>query len=137
MNNYEKVMQDDINHALEPNKYLELVKNESDKEKRYNILKKYFTENITKNVYQNMDLLYSSQANFDQFKNMYVMIAKDLSLKVLLAVDTLVSERGSYQLDLSEINSYNNIFQPDLFDKSIKSDDEYSICQSYITPTKK
>ena len=57
LNDYNKIMTNKLNNALIPNVYLELVTDEMDKTKRYHILKKYFTENITKNLYQNMDLL--------------------------------------------------------------------------------
>ena len=35
MNHYNKLISDNINHALIPNEYLEFVKNETDTEKRY------------------------------------------------------------------------------------------------------
>lgn len=131
MSNFNELMQDELNYALEPNIYLEEIKKESDKEKRFKILKKYFTENITKTIYQNMDLLSASQANFDQFKNMYIMIAKDLFLNILLAVDTLVAERQCYKLDISQINVCDNIYGT-MSDKENSDENEYSICHSYI-----
>lgn len=132
MSNYHKLMEDDLNHALQPNIYLEEIKNETNREKRFNILKKYFTENITKNVYQNMDLLNTTQTDFNQFKNMYVMIAKDLFLNFLLAVDTLVAERQCYTLDTSKIDICNNIFGSTTTEQS-DDQNEYSICESYIS----
>lgn len=131
MNNYHKIMQDELNYALLPNIYLEEVKKETNKEKRFNLLKKYFTEHITKNLYQNMDLLNATQIDFDQFKNMYVMIAKELFLNILLAVETLVNEKQHYRLDTSQIDVCNNI----LGSTSEQYDDrenEYSICQTYL-----
>lgn len=109
MSNCQELLQNNFNYAIEPNKYLEKIKQETDKEIRFNILKKYFTENITKNIYQNMDLLHSTKTDFDQFKNMYIMIAKDLFLNILLAVDTLVAERQYYILDTSKVDICNNI----------------------------
>ena len=143
MSNYHKIMSDNLNYAISPNLYLELVKDETNKEKRFLILKKYFTENITKNVYQNMDLLDASRADFEQFKKMYIMIAKDLFLNILLAVDTLVSERKCYELDIST-----DILGPPLQNNSIpwtdsvpltqcndSTENEFSICESYLTST--
>lgn len=123
-------MTDNTNHAILSNEYLDFVKKETDKEKRFNILKKFFVQDITKNVYQNMDLLNALQTDFDKFNNMYTLIKKDLILKVLLAVDTLVSERQCYQIDLSEINIYDNIFTNGT--SSTDNENEYSICESYI-----
>lgn len=142
-NNYEKIINDTSNYAIETNKYLEQIKVETDKEKRFNLLKKYFTENITKNLYHNMDLLNTAQIDFDQFKNMYVLIAKDLFLNILLASDTLISEKHAYCLDTSQIDACDNIISLESdFPKSSSSisiskddsDNEYSICQSYIAP---
>lgn len=137
MSNYNNLIADNINYALEPNIYLENLKKESDKEKRTNILKKYFSENITKNFYQNMDLLYAADANFDQFKNIYGMVAKNLFMNVLLAVDTLVAERKTYDLNKTKINiddvilfcSENNA---DSDEESGTTQSEYSICESHI-----
>jgi hypothetical protein len=83
-------------------------------EKNFGILKEYFTENICRDLYQSMDLLNSTQTDFDQYKNMYVTVAKDLVFKVLLAVNTLVAER-----------QYGHTNQIDTKNK-------YSICQSYL-----
>lgn len=126
MSNFDQIMTDNLNYALEPNSYLELVKNETDKNKRYHLLKKYFTENITKNFYQNMDLLNASQIGFEQFKNMYIMIAKDLTLKLLLAINILSSERESYDLDFDDIKM-------SLLDNNETGVDMYSICKSFLT----
>ena len=104
---------DNLNYAIEPNKYIEQLKNETDQEKKFNLLKKYFTESITKKLYQNMDLLYAMNVDFEQFKNMYVMISKDLFLNVLLAVDTLVTERKKYVLDTSKINITSSLVEID------------------------
>jgi len=112
-------MLDNINHALEPNLYLELVKNETDKEKRFMILKKYFTENITRQLYQNMDLLHATDIEFEQFKNVYLLIAKDLFMNILLAADVLGSERQCYRLD-------------NFISKPIDTENEYSICESVL-----
>ena len=96
-------MTDRINHALEPSKYLEEIRNETDREIRFTILKKFFTEKITRDVYQNMDLLQmTSKEDFDEFKKMYIIIAKNIYLNLLMAVDCLVSERKEYKLSPSD-----------------------------------
>jgi len=100
-----------INYALEPNKYLEKIKNETDPIKKQIMLKKYFTERITKSLYQNMDLLHAMDADFDQFKKMYSMISKDLYINILLAVNTLTIVNDSFD--------------------TTETDNEYSICESY------
>ena len=148
MSDYHKLMTDDINYALEANIYLNKIQHETNKEKRFQILKKYFTEAITKNLYQNMDLLNSTlmsplftsknndnQADqaelkdFSQFKSMYVMIAKDLILNVLLAVNTLVTERGIYNLDSKNVGILSNIIGQT---NSECVENEYSICEKCI-----
>lgn len=128
MTNYHKLIQDNLNYALEPNKYLDEIKNEDDKEKRFNILKKYFVENITKNIYQNMDLLQTVQTNFDKFKHTHNVIGNDLFLNILFAIKILVAERQGYQIDISKINICENL------SKSIddENNNEYTICESYI-----
>ncbi len=134
LNDYNKIMTNKLNNALIPNVYLELVTDEMDKKKRYHILKKYFTENITKNLYQNMDLLATVKTDFAQFKHMYIMVARELFLNFLLAVETLVAERGCYKLDHTKINVDANIVGFTT-DKNL-STDEYSICQSYLQSQK-
>jgi len=128
MSNYDKLVNDNLNRALEPNVYLEEIKNETDKEKKFNILKKYFTENITKNIYQNMDLLNNTPSNFDQYKKTYTLIAKDLFFNILLAADTLINEKQVYELDISKVNIQNNNFNITHNEPC----NEYSICESYI-----
>lgn len=91
--NYKKLINNTLNNALIPDNYLQFVKNETDREKRFIILKKYFSENITKCLYQNMDLLNAIETDFEQFRNMYMMIAQNLFINLLLAVETLVTER--------------------------------------------
>lgn len=129
MSDYNKLMADDTNHALESNVYLDEIQKETDKEKRFQILKKYFTETITKNLYQNMDLLNASSTDFKQFKSMYIMIAKDLIINMLLAVNTLVSERGIYNLDPEDIDILSNIVG---LTNSECEENEYSICEKCI-----
>lgn len=137
MSSYEKLMNDTSNYAIETNEYLEQIKVEIDKEKRYNLLKKYFTENITKNFYHNMDLLNTAHTDFEQFKNMYILIAKDLFLNILLATDTLIGEKHSCHLNTSQIDICGDVIDVEHnTDQKINSDicnNEYSICQSYIT----
>jgi hypothetical protein len=111
-----------INYALEPNTYLEQFKNERDHQKKQLALKKYFTERITKILYQNMDLLHATNADFEQFKRMYLMISKDLFVNVLFAVDTLVTENGISFTDNIDITESNLFSEPN----------EYSICESYL-----
>lgn len=131
---FDQLMADDLNYALEANSYLEEIKRETDKEKRFKLLKKYFTEKITRNLYQNMDLLYATDTDFEKFKSMYLMVAKDLFLNVLLAADTLISERGVYELDPTSMNGMcDSLFGHILLDgtDSVATDsDEYSIVSS-------
>lgn len=124
---YEKILNDTLNYAIESNEYLEQVKNEIDQEKRFNLLKKYFTEKITKNLYHSMDLLNTAQTDFNQFKNMYILIAKDLFLNIILAADTLIGEKHSYHLNTSHIDICG-----DINDIDNNTNNEYSICRSYI-----
>lgn len=128
-NNYSKLMTDNINYALIPNCYLEEIKKETNREKRFNLLKKYFVEKITTNLYQNMDLLHSTQTDFEQFKKMYLMIGKDLFMNILLAIDSLLIERGTYELD--KLYSV-NVPMCMITDSNMDSDNEYSICESYL-----
>lgn len=121
MTNYYELIKDDLNYALESNKYLDETKKEADKEKRFNILKKYFVENITKNIYQNMDLLQTVQTDFDKFKHMYRMIGNSLFLNILFAVEVLTTEKKCYQIDLPEPIHTEGV-----------SNNEYTICESYI-----
>lgn len=125
MANFDQIMNDHNNYALEPNSYLELVKHENDKNKRYQLLKKYFTENITKNFYQNMDLLNASHVGFEQFQNMYLMISKDLTLKLLLAINILSSEKETYDLCVDDIKTA-------LLNHKENEMEMYSICKSYL-----
>jgi hypothetical protein len=127
MSEYHKLIKDDINYALKPSFYLEQLKKETNKEKRFNMLKKYFTEKITQDLYQNMDLLFATTTDFEQFKKMYLMIARDLFMNTLLAVDTLVEEKGNYQLDLSSVKSMTK-------SNSLSNEaSEYSIVESYMS----
>ncbi len=130
--NYNDLMLDNTNHALLPNEYLDYFKNETDKDKRFEILKKYFTEDITKNVYQDMDLLNTQKIESEKFNNTRAIIKKHLILKILLAVNTLVSERQYYDINLAAITSNSKIFGSE----SIASDNEYSICQLYMNRNK-
>ena len=120
-----------MNYKL-PNKYLEMIKNEPDKEKIFVILKKYFTDNICHKLYQQMDLLNADGLDIDQYKNTYITIANDLSLDILSAVETLVASKQQYELDWvknnTHNNTHNNIFQ---FNQP-NTQCEYSICQSYM-----
>lgn len=120
---------DDTNYALEPNVYLEKIKNETNREKIFQILKKYFTENITKNLYQNMDLLNTTPTDFEQFKSLYVMIAKDMVMNTLLAVTILVKERNIYELNADNINVFNSIVG---ITNTEQEENEYSICEACI-----
>lgn len=122
MADYYRIINDDTNYALEPSSYLEQLKNEPDGEKKFKLLKKYFVEKITRGLYQNMDLLNTTQADFEKFKNMYLMIARDLFMNTLLAVDTLAPERGAH------VPFY---FGPG--SAKTDPDNEYSICESYIS----
>jgi hypothetical protein len=95
-----------INYALEPNQYLEKMKNESDPIRKQMELKKYFTERITKSLYQNMDLLYTMRADSDQFRKTYSTVSKDLFINILLAVDTLSTNNDTIEKEYSICESY-------------------------------
>lgn len=95
-----------INYALEPNRYLEKIKNESDPNKKQNELKKYFAERITKSLYQNMDLLYMVHIDSHQFKKIYSMIGKDLFINILLALDTLGAKNDTIEKEYTICESY-------------------------------
>ena len=140
--NHQRLMKDDINHAIEQNTYLAQIESETDKEKRFNLLKKYFTEGITTNLYQKMDLLYSSQTEFANFKDMYFMVGKFMFMNILLATDTLVNTKGKYKLELDQ-DRVNNIAtnsrevprpvrQDNVEQSDADTDIEYSICASYL-----
>jgi len=113
-----------INYALEPNQYLEQFRDEIVPEKKLIALKKYFTERITKNLYQNMDLLHATNADFEQFKKMYLMISKDLFINILFAADTIATENG---FDISD-----NITSQIHTSSTQTRESEYSICESYF-----
>jgi hypothetical protein len=141
VSDYHTLMSNDLNYALEPNAYLEQIKNETDKEKRYQILKKYFTEKITRNLYQNMDLLYSTQVNVEQFQHIYTMVEKDLFMNILLAVDTLISEGGinkseyGFNSTVTNNTGYANTGYANTGYANTgyaNTTDEYSICESYM-----
>lgn len=119
MQKYHKIVNDSTNYAIESNVYLEAIKNEDDSEKKYMMLKKYFTEKITRNLYQNMDLLFATKTNMEEFAKMHKMISKDLQMNMLLAVDTLVDVRKIYKLD-PIISTYD------------KMNNKYTICESMI-----
>lgn len=136
---------------LQSNFYINQIKNESDINKRFILLKKYFAYSITKNIYEKMDLLYTTNMTYEQYRNMYVLIAKEIYLNILLAVETLVNERGIYSLDMSDlgitkndlteiktnakssknIEIINNHQQTNLNNNN-NNPNEYSICESYI-----
>lgn len=111
----------EINYALERNAHLDILKYVNEKDQRFEILKKYFTEKITKDIYQNMDLLYAASADFDQFKNMYMLISKDLYMNIFLAVNILSTERG---------------ISTNIITDTSETNDEYSICHSYTKKNK-
>ena len=98
----DRVNIDNVNYAIEENEYLSRINSEKNPDKRFELLKRYFTENITKNVYMKMDLLNS--ATEDGFKDMYYTVGKFLFMNILLAVETLVSEKGTYKLELKQDN---------------------------------
>ncbi len=139
---------DDYNestHVLKTNKYLEIIKNESSKKKRFTILKKFFVENICNNFCQNMDLLNSLQPDFEKYQKIYVLIAKELYLKVLFAAETLIHERREEpdekyaQSDKKYAQSDKKYAQSDKkyaqsSDFNENTQNEYSICHSYIGP---
>lgn len=50
------------------------------------------------------------------------MIAKDLFLKVLLVVNTLVSQKQQCQLDLHQIDINNDFLQPNLMKSTLELD---------------
>jgi hypothetical protein len=139
--NHQKLIEDNVNHAIEQNSYLAQMYKETDKEKRFRLLKKYFTENITSNLYQKMDLLYSSEADFDHFKDMYFMVGKFLFMNILLATDTLVNEKGKYKLDLNQAQVTNVTANartiPQYIDDLDGDSPEYSICETYMRKNKR
>lgn len=105
---YDKIMHDTINYALLSDKCLEIIKDESDMDKRFELLKKYFVENITKNFYEKMDLLNMIETNFDEFKKMYIIVAKNLFSNISFAVQILVSQKKCYSIE-NNFDIANNI----------------------------
>lgn len=128
MDNYHKIINSNTNYALYPNIYLDQLQTEPDRKKKFNILKKYFTETITKQLYQNMDLLHSTNMDYEQFKDIYLLIAKDLFMNVLLALDILATEHCA-----ARSKEISNSIVP-ITNK--KRYNEYTICESYIKSQK-
>jgi hypothetical protein len=107
--NFEKLTKDQLNYAIESSAYLDQLSIETDPENRYQLIKKYFTEKITKSLYQHMDLLQSSTISGEKLKSIYELIKKDLNMNITMAINVLSSERKMED----------------------EPDNEYSICQSY------
>lgn len=66
---------------------------EASQRKKFESLKKYFVQNIVQKLNQNMDLL--DRVPPAEYLNTKSIVCKQLFFEVLLAVNTLVSERES------------------------------------------
>lgn len=121
IDDYAKIMQDTDNHAIEIDKYLAQISDEKDPNKRFSTLKRFFTERITRELYQNMDLIHSISTTPEQFKKIYLTIAKSIFLNLIVAVDVLSVEKTT---DVNKDSR--NISIDDLFKTS-----QYTICEAY------
>lgn len=117
--NCDYLLDDVQNYAIKKDIYLEAIeKNEYiDSIDKYKLLKKHFTENLTRSFYQKMkllELISDDKLRGKEYADIYDKIEKSLAAQIMLAVETLKKEKNTR-----------------------KSSDKHSIIKKYINSSSK
>lgn len=110
----------------EINKLIDCIQGQKNKEKRYQYLKTYLLDQITRTFYSKVLLLLSNNYNHVSFINLCYWIKQELESMILLAVHILIVERNIYTSNyvdaLDETEKLSNIW-------TIISSEQYKQCE--------
>jgi hypothetical protein len=120
-----------IYHKHESEILLEKIRNEKDPNKRFQILKHFFIQKITKNIDQDFKLINTNfVVDFEQYHNTYSMIYRSLFLNVLSMINVLMIEKGLDELDLSQFDIRSCMSDISSEEEDLMEENDYSICNS-------
>lgn len=102
---------------------------------QYQYQHKKVTSQITDIICQKLNTLSDPDHRHIKYNEIYNEVYKNLTLHILSATDSLVSRRGIYRLDRSEIERLSSILDSstETSDDNSFEENEYSICEANTT----